>query len=124
MAAADLRARLLAWFDAHARDLPWRRDPSPYETLVSEVMLQQTRVETVIPYYERWLARFPSVAALADAHEDDVLRTWEGLGYYSRARNAMRSTASAMKSGTSTSVPRSSHASCRVMPAPVSTSSG
>ena len=58
MAAADLRARLLAWFDAHARDLPWRRDPSPYETLVSEVMLQQTRVETVIPYYERWLAAF------------------------------------------------------------------
>ena len=90
MAAADLRARLLAWFDAHARDLPWRRDPSPYETLVSEVMLQQTRVETVIPYYERWLARFPSVAALADAHEDDVLRAWEGLGYYSRARNLHR----------------------------------
>ena len=82
-----LRARLLAWFDEHARDLPWRREPTPYETLVSEVMLQQTRVETVIPYYERWLARFPDVSALADAPEDDVLRAWEGLGYYSRARN-------------------------------------
>ena len=81
------RSRLLAWFDEHARDLPWRRDPSPYETLVSEVMLQQTRVETVIPYYERWLARFPDLRALADAPEDDVLRAWEGLGYYSRARN-------------------------------------
>ena len=87
MDAVRLRARLLAWFDEHARDLPWRRDPSPYETLVSEVMLQQTRVETVIPYYERWLARFPDLAALADAPEDDVLRAWEGLGYYSRARN-------------------------------------
>ncbi|HUF12357.1 MAG TPA: A/G-specific adenine glycosylase [Longimicrobiales bacterium] len=82
-----LRARLLAWFDAHARDLPWRRSPTPYETLVSEVMLQQTRVDTVIPYYERWLARFPDLRALADADEDDVLRAWEGLGYYSRARN-------------------------------------
>lgn len=81
-----LRTRLLAWFDAHARDLPWRRGPTPYETLVSEVMLQQTRVDTVIPYYERWLARFPDLGSLADADEDDVLRAWEGLGYYSRAR--------------------------------------
>ena len=87
MDAGRLRARLLAWFDGNARDLPWRRDPSPYETLVSEVMLQQTRVETVIPYFERWLARFPDVRALAAADEDDVLRAWEGLGYYSRARN-------------------------------------
>src|SRR5688500_15364205 len=82
-----LRARLLAWYDEQARDLPWRRSADPYATLVSEVMLQQTRVETVIPYYERWLTRFPGVDALALAAEDDVLRAWEGLGYYSRARN-------------------------------------
>ncbi|HEX6589007.1 MAG TPA: A/G-specific adenine glycosylase [Longimicrobiales bacterium] len=82
-----LRARLLAWYDGQARDLPWRRDPTPYATLVSEVMLQQTRVETVIPYFERWLARFPDIDALAASSEDDVLRAWEGLGYYSRARN-------------------------------------
>lgn len=86
----ELRAALLAWYDAHARDLPWRRGATPYGTLVSEVMLQQTRVETVVPYYERWLARFPDVGALARAHEDDVLRAWEGLGYYSRARNLHR----------------------------------
>ena len=82
-----LRARLLAWYDEQARDLPWRRAATPYATLVSEVMLQQTRVETVIPYFERWLTRFPDIEALATASEDDVLRAWEGLGYYSRARN-------------------------------------
>lgn len=82
-----LRTQLLGWYDAHARDLPWRRDPSPYGTLVSEVMLQQTRVEAVIPYYTRWMERFPDVHTLADADEHDVLRAWEGLGYYSRARN-------------------------------------
>ena len=81
------RARLLAWFDAHARVLPWRAGVSPYATLVSEVMLQQTRVETVIPYYERWLERFPDLHALALADEQAVLSAWEGLGYYSRARN-------------------------------------
>jgi A/G-specific adenine glycosylase len=80
------RARLLAWYDAHARDLPWRRTRDPYAIWVSEVMLQQTRVETVIPYYERFLARFPSATALADAPLDDVLAHWSGLGYYRRAR--------------------------------------
>jgi A/G-specific adenine glycosylase len=69
------------------RDLPWRREPEPYRVWVSEIMLQQTRVEAVIPYYERWLERFPTLAALAAAEPDAVLRAWEGLGYYSRARN-------------------------------------
>jgi len=80
------RARLLAWYDEHARDLPWRRTRDPYAIWVSEVMLQQTRVETVIPYYTRFLARFPSATTLADASADEVLSHWSGLGYYRRAR--------------------------------------
>jgi A/G-specific adenine glycosylase len=83
---AQERAALLAWYDAHARDLPWRRTRDPYAIWVSEVMLQQTRVDTVIPYYARFLARFPSAGALADAPLDDVLAQWSGLGYYRRAR--------------------------------------
>jgi A/G-specific adenine glycosylase len=78
---------LLPWFDRNRRDLPWRRDRSPYSTWISEIMLQQTRVETVKPYYERWMRRFPDVKTLAEAEEQDVLRLWEGLGYYSRARS-------------------------------------
>ena len=78
---------LLAWYDRHARTLPWRGIHDPYRTWVSETMLQQTRVETVIGYYARFLQRFPTVAELAAAPEDDVLKMWEGLGYYSRARN-------------------------------------
>jgi A/G-specific adenine glycosylase len=78
---------LLAWFDASLRDLPWRRDTDPYRVWVSEVMLQQTRVETVVPRFERWLERFPTLSALAESDVDDVLAEWEGLGYYSRARN-------------------------------------
>jgi len=88
-----LRRRLLAWFDMHRRDLPWRvvdGIPDPYHVWVSEVMLQQTRVETVRPYYVRWLERFPTLEDLARASPDDVLRAWEGLGYYSRARNLHR----------------------------------
>ncbi|MBI3550820.1 MAG: A/G-specific adenine glycosylase [Elusimicrobia bacterium] len=85
-----LRRRLLAWYDANRRTLPWREKTSPYRTWVSEIMLQQTQVATVIPYYERFLARFPDVAALAKAGEADVLRLWAGLGYYSRARNLHR----------------------------------
>jgi len=81
---------LLEWFRVHQRDLPWRRDPSPYATWVSEMMLQQTQVATVVPYFERWIARFPSVEALASADEQDVLHAWQGLGYYSRARNLLR----------------------------------
>ncbi len=81
-------ARLLRWFDRHKRDLPWRREPrDPYRVWLSEVMLQQTQVATVIPYFERWLGRFPTLEALAAASLDDVLKLWEGLGYYARARN-------------------------------------
>jgi len=75
-----------AWFDAGARDLPWRRDRRPYAVWLSEIMLQQTRVETVIPYFERFLQRYPDVSALAAAEIDDVLHLWSGLGYYRRAR--------------------------------------
>jgi A/G-specific adenine glycosylase len=85
-----VRARLLAWYDANARDLPWRRTRDPYRIWVSEIMLQQTRVETVIPYYGRWVERFPSVEALAAAPLERVLEVWTGLGYYSRARNLHR----------------------------------
>src|SRR5437764_2065044 len=82
-----LTRRLLAWFDRHRRDLPWRRDRDPYHVWVSEVMLQQTTVAAVVPYFERFLAAFPTVADLAAAGEQDVLRLWEGLGYYRRARD-------------------------------------
>jgi len=78
---------LLAWYRVQKRDLPWRRSRDPYYIWVSEVMLQQTRVETVKPYFERFIARFPTVEALAEAPEDVVLKMWEGLGYYSRVRN-------------------------------------
>ena len=79
---------LLGWFDAHGRkNLPWQKDPTPYRVWVSEVMLQQTQVATVIPYYERFMARFPAVETLADSSEDEVLHLWTGLGYYARARN-------------------------------------
>ena len=78
---------LLAWYDQHARTLPWRGIHDAYRTWVSETMLQQTRVETVLGYYDRFLQRFPTIADLAAAPEDDVLKLWEGLGYYSRARN-------------------------------------
>lgn len=79
--------RLLRWFAARRRDLPWRQDRSPYPVWVAEVMLQQTRIETAIPYYRRWLERFPTVHDLAAAPLADVLKQWEGLGYYSRARH-------------------------------------
>ncbi len=85
-----LHDALIAWFEANREDLPWRRTTDPYAIWLSEVMLQQTQVATVIPYYERFLARFPTVEALAAAPLDDVLKLWEGLGYYSRARNLHR----------------------------------
>ena len=81
---------LLEWYDRCARTMPWRGIHDPYRTWVSEIMLQQTRVETVIPYYERFLSRFPSLPDLASADETDVLKHWEGLGYYSRARNLLK----------------------------------
>ena len=85
-----ISAKLLAYFDEHRRSMPWRETSDPYAIWVSEIMLQQTRVDTVIPYWERWLDRFPTVADLAAAELDAVLKAWEGLGYYSRARNLHR----------------------------------
>jgi A/G-specific adenine glycosylase len=84
---ASLANRLLVWYERNARRLPWRDRPDPYAIWISEIMLQQTRVETVIPYFERWMERFPSLQALASASQQQVLAAWEGLGYYSRARN-------------------------------------
>ncbi len=82
--------RLEAWFAANRRPMPWRSTPSPYFCWLSEIMMQQTTYATVLPYYERFLARFPSVEALAAADESDVLKAWEGMGYYARARNLHR----------------------------------
>lgn len=84
------KRRLLAWYHREKREMPWRETNDPYRILLSEFMLQQTQVETVIPYYERFVERFPTVHDLASADLDDVLRLWEGLGYYSRARNLHR----------------------------------
>lgn len=86
-AATEVVASLLAWLPRVRRDLPWRRRRDPYAVWVSEIMLQQTQVATVIPYFERWLARFPDIASLAAASQDTLLKAWEGLGYYARARN-------------------------------------
>jgi A/G-specific adenine glycosylase len=91
-----LATSLLRWYDRQKRDLPWRRDPSPYKTLVSELMLQQTTVATVIPYFERFLARFPTLESLAAAGEDEVTALWSGLGYYARARNLRRAALAAV----------------------------
>src|SRR5690349_290638 len=89
LAAEKMRFRrqLLGWFRKSGRDLPWRRTRDPYAVMVSEFMLQQTQVASVIPYYHRWLERFPTFKALALSSETDVLRAWQGLGYYARARN-------------------------------------
>jgi A/G-specific adenine glycosylase len=84
---ASIKRRLLDWYGNNKRDLPWRRTSDPYRILLSEFMLQQTQVDTVIPYYHRFIERFPSVRVLADAPQAEVLKVWEGLGYYSRARN-------------------------------------
>ena len=83
----SFRQKLLTWYDVNKRDLPWRRSKNPYHIWVSEIMLQQTRVDTVIPYYERFLEWFPTVESLANAPEERLLKAWEGLGYYSRVRN-------------------------------------
>ena len=89
---AAIQRRLLRWYAAHRRRLPWRRArPDPYRVWVAEIMLQQTQISTVIPYYERFVARFCNVAALAAADEEEVLALWSGLGYYSRARSLLRS---------------------------------
>src|SRR5690349_17411327 len=87
------RKRLLAWFQRHARDLPWRRTRDPYHVWVSEIMLQQTQVATVVDYFNRFIAAFPTIQELAAAEEQAVLRLWEGLGYYRRARSLHRAAA-------------------------------
>jgi len=84
------RRRLLAWYRANARPLPWRAQPSLYKTVVSELMLQQTQIKTALPYFERWMRELPDFAALAAAPESRVLKLWEGLGYYTRARNLIK----------------------------------
>ncbi len=78
---------LLKWYDKHKRDLPWRQTKDPYRIWLSEVMLQQTQVDTGTPYYNKWLKRFPTVESVANASQDEILKYWEGLGYYARARN-------------------------------------
>jgi A/G-specific adenine glycosylase len=83
----DFTNRLLTWYDQEARILPWRSNPTPYRVWISEMMLQQTRVETVIPFFNRFLAEIPDIQALAEIHEDKLLKLWQGLGYYSRAIN-------------------------------------
>ena len=82
---------LLNWYDHKKRDLPWRKNRDPYRILVSEFMLQQTQVKTVIPYFNKWINSFPTVKRLAASSESNVLKHWEGLGYYSRARNLLKS---------------------------------
>src|SRR4051812_38094914 len=82
-----VQTSILAWYRKHKRNLPWRETRDPYKILVSEIMLQQTQVQTVIPYYHRWIKKFPTFGRLAMAPLDRVLKKWEGLGYYSRARN-------------------------------------
>lgn len=88
---------LLSWYDAQARVLPWREDPTPYKVWISEIMLQQTRVEAVKPYFERFLSALPDVNALAAAREDTLLKLWEGLGYYSRVRNLQKAAKAIVK---------------------------
>ena len=90
MSTGNIRRQLLSWYRNHRRELPWRQTDDPYRIWVSEVMLQQTRVETVVSYYQRFLTAFPTVADLARADQQEVLRVWEGLGYYARARNLHR----------------------------------
>ena len=87
----NLQSRLLSWYDEQKRDMPWRKNNDPYRILVSEFMLQQTQVKTVIPYYKKWMKSFPTAEKLAAASESKVLKHWEGLGYYSRARNLRKS---------------------------------
>ena len=86
----NIAAPLLAWYDQHARILPWREAPSPYRVWVSEIMLQQTRVEAVKPYFERFVGELPGIRELAEAPEDRLLKLWEGLGYYNRVRNMQK----------------------------------
>ena len=86
----EIAALLLRWFARHRRSLPWRRKHTPYETWIAEIMLQQTQVKTMLPYYQRWMQRFPGIKSVARASEDELLKHWEGLGYYARVKNIQR----------------------------------
>src|SRR5438105_4110533 len=97
--AQRIGKKLLSWYRDGHRDLPWRRTSDPYRIWVSEIMLQQTRAQAVIPYYERFLERFPTVEALAAAAEHEVLTLWSGLGYYSRARNLWQAARQIQRAG-------------------------
>src|ERR1051325_9486901 len=90
MNRARIVSALLPWFAQHARDLPWRRTRDPYAIWISEVMLQQTQVKTVLPYWERWMKALPDVRTLARARPQKLHKLWEGLGYYTRVRNLQR----------------------------------
>ena len=99
---------LLEWYAKYHRQMPWRGHPDPYAVWISEAMLQQTRVDTVIPYFHRWMERFPSIRALAQASEQDVLNAWEGLGYYSRARNLRKAATIIMRANLMVHLPQNS----------------
>ncbi|MDH3775739.1 MAG: A/G-specific adenine glycosylase, partial [Desulfobulbaceae bacterium] len=86
-----LQQQLLDWFQENARELPWRKTYTPYHVWISEIMLQQTQMDRVVDYFNRWISRFPDLKSIAGACEQDVLKLWEGLGYYSRARNIIKS---------------------------------
>ncbi len=94
---ASVRTVLLQWFEGNQRTLPWRNGYHPYEVWISEIMLQQTQVKTMLPYFHRWMKRFPTVRDVAEAREEEILKLWEGLGYYSRAKNIHRAAAEIMK---------------------------
>ena len=83
----EISSSLLSWFDLYKRDLPFRKNRNPYRVWVSEIMLQQTQMKTVIPFYERWVNKLPTIGSVARTNIDSLLKLWEGLGYYSRARN-------------------------------------
>ena len=87
---ASMPFLLLPWYDRQVRSLPWRDAPTPYGVWVSEIMLQQTRIEAVLSYYDRFMKAFPTIRDLAEAEEDALMKQWEGLGYYSRARNLQK----------------------------------
>ena len=84
---SELSTLLLEWFDLNKRELPFRKNNKPYDVWVSEIMLQQTKVDTVIPYYNAWMKKFPNIESVSEASEESILKSWEGLGYYSRSRN-------------------------------------
>ena len=82
-----MKKSLIRWYDVNKKNMPWRKNQDPYRIWISEVMLQQTQVSTVIPYYNRWMQTFPTIRSVAEAHIDSILKLWEGLGYYRRAHH-------------------------------------